>query len=179
MFDIEQTNVLGVRLIRPRIHSDTRGEFIKTFHEGFFSANGIDFCPREQFFSISKKSVLRGLHFQRPPADLAKLVFCVSGRIRDVVVDLRASGNPGEVYSCELTATGREMLFIPKGCAHGFLALEDAATVFYLTDAVYDAENDDGILWNSINFDWGISNPIVSPRDARLKRIEELDSLFV
>jgi dTDP-4-dehydrorhamnose 3,5-epimerase len=178
MFDIEQTNVLGVRLIRPRIHSDKRGEFVKTFHEGFFSANGIDFCPREQFFSISKKSVLRGLHFQRPPADLAKLVFCVSGRIRDVVVDLRASGNPGEVYSCELTATGREMLFIPKGCAHGFLALEDAATVFYLTDAVYDAENDDGILWNSINFDWGISNPIVSSRDARLKRIEEFDSLF-
>jgi dTDP-4-dehydrorhamnose 3,5-epimerase len=178
MFDIEQTNISGVRLIRPRIHSDARGGFIKTFHAEFFAANGMDFAPREQFFSISKKSVIRGLHFQRPPADLAKLVFCVSGRIRDVVVDLRASGNPREVFSCDLSATGCEMLFIPKGCAHGFLALEDAATVIYLTDAVYDAENDDGILWKSINFDWGVSNPIVSPRDARLKRIEELDSLF-
>jgi dTDP-4-dehydrorhamnose 3,5-epimerase len=178
MFDIEQTNISGVRLIRPRIHSDMRGGLIKTFHAEFFAANGMDFAPREQFFSISKKSVIRGLHFQRPPADLAKLVFCVNGRIRDVVVDLRVSGNPREVFSCDLSATGCETLFIPKGCAHGFLALEDAATVIYLTDAVYDAENDDGILWNSINFDWGISNPIVSPRDARLKRIEELDSLF-
>ena len=82
------------------------------------------------------------------------------------------------MHSYELTAKGREMLFIPKGCAHGFLTLEEGSTVFYLTDAVYDPTNDDGILWNSIDFDWGVSNPILSNRDWAFKSLREFSSPF-
>lgn len=178
MFEISDTPIAGVRLLKPRIHQDSRGEFVKTFHADFFLEHGMEFVPQEQFFSVSSKDVVRGLHFQRPPSEHAKLVFCSTGRIRDVVVDLRASGQFGRVHSCELTAKGREMLFIPKGCAHGFLTLEEGATVFYLTDAVYDPANDDGILWNSIDFDWGISQPVLSNRDGAFQSLREFSSPF-
>jgi dTDP-4-dehydrorhamnose 3,5-epimerase len=178
MFEISDTPISGVRHLKPRIHQDSRGEFVKTFHAGFFLEHGMEFRPMEQFFSVSSKDVLRGLHFQRPPAEHAKLVFCTTGKIQDVVVDLRASENYGRVHSCELTAKGREMLFIPKGCAHGFLTLEQGTTVFYLTDAVYDPANDDGILWSSINLDWRVSNPILSNRDGAFQSLGEFSSPF-
>jgi dTDP-4-dehydrorhamnose 3,5-epimerase len=178
VFEISQTPVTGLAVLKLRVHRDARGEFIKTFHADFFASQGMDFHPREQFFSVSKKNVLRGLHFQLPPSDHSKLVFCTAGRVLDVVVDLRRSGSFGEVYSRELSAENFEALFIPKGCAHGFLALEEGSTVFYLTDAVHDAERDAGILWSSIPFDWGIAEPIVSARDAGFPPLADYSSPF-
>jgi dTDP-4-dehydrorhamnose 3,5-epimerase len=178
VFEISQTPVSGLAVLKLRVHRDTRGEFIKTFHANFFASQGMDFHPREQFFSVSKKNVLRGLHFQLPPSDHSKLVFCTAGRVLDVVVDLRRSGRFGEVYSRELSAENFEALFIPKGCAHGFLALEEGSAVFYLTDAVHDAERDAGILWSSIRFDWGIAEPIVSARDAGFPPLADYSSPF-
>ena len=178
VFEILPTSIDGVKLLKSKAHLDARGSFLKTFHAGFFAANGMDFTPREQFFSVSKKHVLRGLHFQLPPSDHAKLVFCASGRILDLVVDLRRCGNFGRVHSCELGARGSELLYIPKGCAHGFLALEENSTVFYLTDSEHDPGRDAGILWNSIGFDWGISDPVLSPRDAAFPLLAEFSSPF-
>jgi len=178
VFEIFPTPIVGVNLLKSKVHIDDRGSFTKTFHAGFFAANGMDFTPCEQFFSISKKHVLRGLHFQLPPSAHAKLVFCASGRILDVVVDLRLGTNFARVHSCELGATGGELLFIPKGCAHGFLSLEEDSVVFYLTDSVHDPSRDAGILWNSTGFDWGISAPVLSSRDAGFPPLAEFSSPF-
>jgi dTDP-4-dehydrorhamnose 3,5-epimerase len=178
VFEILPTSIDGVKLLKSKVHLDARGSFLKTFHAGLFVANGMDFTPREQFFSISKKNVLRGLHFQLPPSAHAKLVFCTSGRILDVVLDLRRGRNSRRVHSCELGTEGGEMLFIPKGCAHGFLALEENSTVFYLTDSEHDPGRDSGILWNSIGFDWGISDPALSQRDAAFPELAEFSSPF-
>lgn len=178
VFEIFPTSIDGVCLLKSKVHFDARGSFTKTFHSGFFALHGMDFTPREQFFSTSKKHVLRGLHFQIPPSDHAKLVFCPSGRILDVVVDLRRGANFGRVHSCELGNDGRDLLFIPKGCAHGFLSLEEKSSVFYLTDSVHDPDRDAGILWSSIGFDWGVSDPVLSFRDSGFPPLSEISPPF-
>jgi len=178
MFQIESTFLEGVKVLRPLLHLDERGEFVKTFQQGQFCKLGIEFAPKEQFFSISQKNVLRGLHFQIPPFSGSKLVFCAAGRILDVVVDLRQSKSPGKVYSRELDSVNREMIFVPKGCAHGFLALDEGSMVFYLTDNMHFPSHDFGILWNSIDFDWGVDAPILSKRDLGFVRLADFQSPF-
>jgi dTDP-4-dehydrorhamnose 3,5-epimerase len=178
MFQVEATPVEGVKVLRPHPHRDERGEFVKTFHADQFRDSGMDFVPREQFFSTSSRNVLRGLHFQEPPFDGSKLVFCAAGRILDVVVDLRRSKSPGAIFSRELESERREMVFVPKGCAHGFLALEDNSTVFYLTDSMHVSSHDKGILWNSIDFEWGAGSPIVSKRDLGFVSWADFQSPF-
>jgi dTDP-4-dehydrorhamnose 3,5-epimerase len=178
MFRVHHTLIDGVKLLSPYLHSDERGQFCKTFHREQFQRLGFDFVPREQFFSISKQKVLRGIHFQLPPHDSAKLVFCAAGSVLDVVVDLRKSRKPGAVFSRKLDALSREMIFIPKGCAHGFLALEDNSMVFYLADAIHVPSHDEGILWKSIDFDWGLDAPILSKRDAGFMPLDEFRSPF-
>src|ERR1035437_2690369 len=83
------TELPGLQLLRPRIFRDERGSFVKTFHAGQFRELGLDFEPREEFFSTSAKGVLRGRHFHLPPAAHAKLVYCIAGSVLDVVLDLR------------------------------------------------------------------------------------------
>lgn len=178
MFQVESTPLDGVTLLRPLLHLDERGEFLKTFQLDQFCKLGIEFAPKEQFFSISQKNVLRGLHFQIPPFAGSKLVFCAAGRILDVVVDLRQSRCLGEVYCRELDSVKREIIFIPRGCAHGFLALEEGSMVFYLTDSTHSSSHDVGILWNSIDFDWGVDAPIVSKRDLGFVRLADFQSPF-
>ena len=178
MFKLVETPVNGLKLMRPQIRQDERGELVKTFSAALFSESGIDFSPAEQFLSVSKKNVLRGLHFQNPPSDHNKLVFCSAGRVLDVVIDLRPAQSYGRIFSCEISRKEPSMLFIPKGCAHGFLALEDGSEVLYLTDSVHDPRRDSGILWSSIDFDWGISTPIVSERDAKFCAWSKFDSPF-
>jgi len=163
---IERTNLPGVfRIVNP-VFSDTRGVFVKTFHAGEFACKGLSVDFRESFFSISRKDVIRGMHFQSPPFDHDKLVFVIGGEVLDVLLNIQV-GSPhcGEFSSFILSETNRLSLYIPKGYAHGFRVLSETATMVYLTTREHAPEHDAGIRWDSFGFDWGISQPIVSGRD--------------
>jgi dTDP-4-dehydrorhamnose 3,5-epimerase len=179
MFAFEETPLPGVRLIRPRLFTDARGLFVKTFHAGLFREAGLDFTPAEEFYSVSRAGVVRGMHFQVPPHDHAKLVYCSAGRVLDVVVDLRTSSPTfGRHFATELAAKTRAQLFIPSGFAHGFLALEDDSTMTYLTSTVHAAEADAGIRYDSFGFDWPVQAPVVSDRDLAFPAFADFNSPF-
>jgi len=177
--EIIATELAGVQVIRPRVFTDARGSFVKTFHAPAFREAGRPFEPQEEFFSTSAKNVLRGMHFQLPPAAHAKLVYCVAGRVLDVVLDLRKSSPTfGRSYTRELNDKNRELLFIPIGFAHGFLALADGATMVYQTSTVHAPAQDAGILWNSFGFDWPVKDPVLSERDRRFPALRDFESPF-
>jgi dTDP-4-dehydrorhamnose 3,5-epimerase len=174
-----ETACAGLFVIKPRVFTDPRGSFVKTYHENLFLDLGLAFTPREEFFSVSAKNVLRGMHFQLPPAAHAKLVYCATGRILDVVLDLRSnSPTRGQAVSRELSAANREMFFIPPGFAHGFLSLEDDTLTVYKTDFVYAPAQDAGIGWNSFGFNWPVAQPIVSERDSKFPAWSDFQSPF-
>ena len=120
---------------------------------------------------------MRGLHFQRAPYEQAKLVRCVKGRIYDVAVDIRPDSPTFRQYvKVELSEDNKNMLYIPKGFAHGFVVLSDEAEVLYKAAGEYNAKSDAGILWNDedIAIDWEIDfNPIVSDKDKNLPMLKE------
>ena len=179
MFQSVATTLPGLLVLQPRIFSDARGSFVKTFHAGFFRQLGVDFQPAEEFFSVSHKNVVRGMHFQLPPDAHAKLVYCVTGEVLDVVVDLRKSSPTfGRAASRKLSASNREMFYIPVGVAHGFLALEDNTVMVYQTSTVHAPASDAGIHWNSIGFDWPVTKPVLSERDQNFPKLAEFNSPF-
>jgi len=169
----------GAFLITLPSPADNRGVFVKTFHDTTLQKAGIDFELKESYFSTSKKDVIRGMHFQLPPHDHAKIVFCPFGAIMDVIVDLRRdSPTYGQHYAAELSAANHKAYYIPEGFAHGFKSLTDDAITYYLVSSEYHQPSDTGILYNSIGYDWGISNPILSPRDLSFRTLGELESPF-
>ncbi len=173
------TPLAGVLLLKPRVFNDARGSFVKTFHEGIFRDFGLDFAVREEFFSTSHRGVIRGMHFQTPPADHAKLVYCLVGSVLDVVLDLRRDSSTfGRFHSQELSEENRFSLLIPSGFAHGFLALSEGATMVYKTTSVHAPECDAGIRWDGFGFTWPVSDPVVSGRDATFPSLAEFASPF-
>ena len=148
---------------------DNRGEFIKTIHKDTFNDNNLEFQFLESFFSISKKNVFRGMHFQLPPNDHVKLVYVVKGAIIDVVLDLRCqSPSFGQYFSIELSEENRKGLYIGKGFAHGFLSLENGSIVDYHITTVQNKGSEGGVHWDSFGYELPINEPIVSERDASL-----------
>ena len=175
-----KTNLEGLFLIQSNVFKDQRGIFVKTFHKEIFKENGLETDFRESFFSISKKNVIRGMHFQLPPDEHVKLVYCVYGKVLDVVVDIRNnSPTYGESFSVELTEDNGNILYIPKGFAHGFKSLMDNSVVVYMTTKEYSPENDTGIRWDSFGFNWQVDNPILSERDKNFLPLLEFRSPFV
>ncbi len=170
----------GVKVFQPFQHEDSRGAFVKTFHEDQMEEYGISFHVREEFFSISQKNVLRGMHFQTPPHAHQKLVFCTHGRVLDVLLDLRSgSSTYGKSVPLELSSKNRHLVFIPQGLAHGFLALEEETCLFYKTDTVYAPKADAGIRWDSFGFEWPLRQaPILSSRDASHLRFDDFKTPF-
>ncbi|MGJ8696844.1 MAG: dTDP-4-dehydrorhamnose 3,5-epimerase [Verrucomicrobiaceae bacterium] len=171
----------GLKVYCPFVFEDERGNFVKPFHEGQLAGIGIEMEVREEFFSTSGKGVLRGMHFQLPPHDHAKIVYCITGSVRDVILDLRKNSPTfGQAVGVELSSKNRHCVYIPKGMAHGFLSLEDCSCLVYKTDSVHAPDSDSGILWNSFGFDWQLEDvdPIVSGRDQVHSRLEEFNSPF-
>lgn len=166
-------------LIEPKVFLDQRGDFVKTYHAGLFAGFGIAFQPVEEFFSTSHKGVLRGMHFQLSPHDHSKLVYCVRGSVLDVVLDLRKSSSTyGRSVSSILSVVNHHQLFIPSGLAHGFLSLEDNSVMVYKTSTVHAPAHDAGVRWDTLGFDWGVDNPIVSGRDTAFPSLVEFASPF-
>lgn len=158
---------------------DSRGQFRKLFNFDFFALHGLETEMKEFYYSVSRKNVIRGMHFQLPPFDHAKLVYVSRGRITDVVVDLRkSSATYGRFFSVELDDTGKQALYIPRGFAHGFLSNEEDTMVHYAQTSCYSPEHDSGIAYDSFGFDWGISNPIVSGRDLTFDKLVNFHSPF-
>lgn len=158
---------------------DERGLFVKSFNDDLFRAQGIDFKTKESYFSTSKKNVIRGMHFQTPPHQHAKIVFCPVGAILDVILDLRKdSPSFGKYVATELSSENYKAYYIPEGCAHGFKALSEDAMIYYLVSSVYDAQSDTGIRYDSFGFDWDCPNPLISERDATFPMFNDFKSPF-
>lgn len=172
----------GACVVEPFVHADERGSFVKSFHAEQLGAAGLRFELREEFHSVSKRGVLRGMHFQTPPFQHQKLVSCVAGLVLDVLVDLRrGSATCGRTCSIELSSERPQLVWIPPGLAHGFLSLADESCVFYRTDREHSAHHDRGIRWDSFGFDWpiAVSELIISPRDRAHPALAEFASPFV
>lgn len=169
----------GLKVLEPFMHRDQRGEFVKTFHDEQLSELGAQLEVREEFFSTSQNRVLRGMHFQAPPHAHNKLIYCVSGRCLDVMLDLRkSSATFGQSFGCEVSSANRHVVFIPVGFAHGFLSLEDNTCMIYKTDKVHSPEFDMGIHWDSFGFDWLCAKPVVSERDKLHLGFSEYERAF-
>jgi len=178
-----KTNIEGLVIIEPRVFGDERGYFLETYNEKEFeeSIGKISFVQDNE--SKSSKGVLRGLHFQKPPFDQAKLVRCIEGRVMDVAVDIR-KGSPtyGKHLAIELTGENKRRLFDPRGFAHGFSVLSDTAVFAYKVDNTYAPEFDAGIRWNDkqLNIQWGMedSEVMISAKDTELPFFIEFESPF-
>lgn len=174
-----ETTIPGLIRIEPFFHADARGSFVKTFHEEEFKANGLESDFKESFYSESVKGVIRGMHFQLPPDEHVKLVFCTSGEVNDVILDLRkASPMFGKCQSFNLSGQNRQMLYIPKGCAHGFCTISEQATVFYFTSTIHSKLNDTGVRYDSFGYNWEIINPLLSERDLSFSLVSDFISPF-
>lgn len=173
--NIKPTRLAGVSLIQLPHFADERGSFTKLLHGSSFKHAGLDHDFVECFYSTSAKNVLRGMHLQLPPHEHHKLVHVVSGKILDVVVDIRPNSETfGQYASFYLNEKKPEALHIEKGFAHGFLTLSNSATVCYLTTTEHHPELDSGVAWNSFDFDWPTNNPIISIRDSSLPTLSSL-----
>jgi dTDP-4-dehydrorhamnose 3,5-epimerase/CDP-3, 6-dideoxy-D-glycero-D-glycero-4-hexulose-5-epimerase len=173
------TNIQGVKIIKCNLFKDDRGVFCKTFNEELFKQVEINMAIKESYYSISKKDVIRGMHFQSKPYEHEKLVYVANGKILDVVLDIRKDSPTYKKYlTIELTDDNGVIVFIPKGCAHGFKSLIDNTMVVYNVSTVYSAKHDKGIHYNSFGFDWEIKEPILSSRDLSFKDLDDIDLIL-
>lgn len=172
-----ETGFAGLWEIKPEIYEDHRGYFMESFQLDRFREMGISGPFVQDNQSFSKKGVLRGLHFQKAPHQQGKLVSATIGAVLDVVVDLRAHSDTfGKYYKCLLNDRQHNMLYVPGGFAHGFLALEDTLFTYKCTE-FYHKESEMGIFWNDpyLAIDWGdLSNPIISEKDQALPGFQQV-----
>ena len=164
---VTETKLPGVYIIEPQVFADERGWFMETYHRLKLPEIECEFVQDNHSLSIPKWT-LRGIHFQRPPMEQAKLVRCVSGAIKDYAVDLRPNSITYKQWICaELSAENKKQLFIPRGFGHAFLTLTEYTEVVYKSDNYYSPEHDGALLWSDpqIGIDWGVENPILSEKD--------------
>lgn len=165
----EELRVRGAYVITPEIKSDGRGFFARLFCEKEFEAQGLE--SRYVQVNNSKsasKGTLRGMHYQLPPAEEVKLIRCVSGELYDVVLDLRPESETfGQWDSAILTPENRKMMYVPRGCAHGFITLCDNTEVIYLVSEFYSSALERGVRWDDprFNIQWPLSPVVLSERD--------------
>lgn len=176
-FSFQKTEVEGLYLIDPFVAYDDRGCFIKDYSQEVFEINGIIYDLKEVFYTHSHKGVMRALHFQREKQQ-AKLVRCVSGKIFDVVCDLRKGSKTFKKWiSFELSGVNKKELLIPSGCGHGYLVLEPSIVSYKCAEKFY-GEFDDGIVWNDTDLliDWPLNQVdevIISDKDKKLQTFKE------
>lgn len=114
------------------------------------------------------------MHLQTSPSECNKLIYITHGSVLDVVVDLRTSSTTyGKFISLELSQKNHTAIFVPEGCAHGFLSLEDNTCTVYMQSKTYNPESDGGVHYDSFGMDWGIDNPILSERDKKLPKLKD------
>ena len=175
--EIQTTYLEGLLVIQLKSFSDERGIFYELFNHTKLSLIKENFL--QDNISISEKSVLRGLHFQKPPHSQAKFVAVLKGKVLDVVVDIRKnSATFGKHFKIELSSENKKALWIPVGFAHGFVTLESDTIFYYKCSNLYNKEFESGIVWNdtTLKIDWTVTNPILSLRDQNLPNFNDLAS---
>jgi len=179
--EMKQLSMAGCYLLSPRIFKDKRGCFVKTYHKKTFGEAGINFDFDEEFYSVSDKGVIRGMHFQLPPFDHMKIVYCPRGSVFDAFVDLRR-GSPTYLQAddIELSSKRGDVLVLAKGVAHGFCSLEDGTIMVYKTTSQYESTSDSGVMWDSCGIKWpSVADPTtLSDRDKSFSRLSDFDSPF-
>ena len=173
-----ETFIPGLNEVFFEKSKDNRGSFTKSFQKSSFDFAHLPFDVVECFHSLSIRNTIRGMHYQSLSCNQYKLVFCTSGEIHDVVLDIRLNSPTfGKFFHCILNQENSKGLFIPPGVAHGFCAISEIpALVNYYSSSEYDAKNDLGILWNSFGFNWNINNPIISERDESFETMSNFSS---
>jgi len=179
---ITPTKIEGVLIIEPDVFGDSRGWFFESYSKQKLKGAGIeaDFVQDNHSFSATK-GTLRGLHFQNAPHSQSKLIRCTRGRVLDIAVDLRKdSPTYKEWVSIELSAENKKQFFIPKGFAHGFLALTDNVEFQYKVDDYYDKSSDRSIRFDDpeIAVDWEYDQPILSDKDNNAPFLKDSDANF-
>ena len=178
-----ETKISDIIIIEPTVFGDTRGYFLESYNKKKFEevVGKTSFVQDNE--SKSSKGVLRGLHFQNPPFEQAKLVRCIKGEVLDVAVDIRKNSKTyGKHVAVLLSGENKRQLFVPRGFVHGFLVLSDSATFAYKVDNTYAPDHDEGIRWNDkeLNIQWGMEDNevIVSKKDAELPFFSKFESPF-
>jgi len=171
--NIQSTRFEDVYIIENFHMADLRGEFVKFYHEEFFKSHNLCTSFKENYYTVSQKNVIRGMHFQLPPFDHNKLVHVISGAITDVILDLRKhSPTYKQYFEITLNAAEHRSLYIPKGFAHGYKSLEDNTIVVYSVSSVHAPDSDRGIHYNTFGYHWNIDLPILSNKDKNLPSLE-------
>ena len=169
---LRELAVAGSYLVEPQRIEDERGFFARTFCVQAFGEHGLETAIAQMSTSSNtRRGTLRGMHFQVPPHEETKLVRCTRGRIFDVVVDLRPGSETFKTWAAEeLTADNRWELYVPRGCAHGFLTLEDDTEVAYAISEPYASAASSGFRWDDpgIAIEWPFAPVVLSERDAAL-----------
>ena len=171
--------ITGSWLLTPKVHVDSRGQFVESFQKGVFAEQtglSINFIQDNEV--VSQQGVVRGLHLQNDPHGQSKLIRVVQGNIYDVAVDLRAdSSTYGEWFGVELSADNQTQLFLPKGFAHGYSVLSERAIVQYKVDSAYNPKAESGIRFNDpdLGIDWQVDNPKLSRKDQKLPFLKQLN----
>ena len=182
MVEKEEIALKGITLIKPKIYDDNRGLFLETFNlNKFEKQTGFETTFYQDNLSVSKKNVLRGLHFQKPPNAQGKLVQVIKGRVIDVAVDIRKnSPTYGAYFKVELNDINRYQLWIPRGFAHGFVSLEDNTIFSYKCDNPYSQKDEMSLPWNDedLAIKWGVKNPILSKKDESATTFKRFNSPF-
>lgn len=170
---------LGCVELQFNVIVDGRGTFTKVFQQSVFGELGLEADLAELFFSRSAHGVIRGMHFQTPPCEHAKLVVCITGAVLDVVVDLRLDAPTyGQTEGFKLVAEHGTAIYVPKGFGHGFATLSEQAIMAYGVTTEHENDSDSGVRWDSIDFDWPFRQPTVSERDRSLVSLSEFESPF-
>lgn len=174
-------NIEGLCIIEPAVHGDERGYFMETYNARDMQEAGLNMAFVQDNQSMSKKSVLRGLHFQKQFPQ-GKLVRVISGAVFDVAVDLRKNSKTfGKWYGVELTAENKKQFYIPEGFAHGFLVRSETAEFCYKVTDFWHPNDEGGIMWNDpdIGIDWGdVSGVILSEKDKKHPLLKDCKFAF-
>lgn len=162
MFRFKPLKIDGCYLITPTVKMDNTCDLIKFFNDEQFNIYGISTEFKEEYYTIAKPGVVRGMHYQKDPYDHSKIVTCLSGDIQDVVVDLREDSKSYKKFTMvDLNDKNKNMIYIPKGCAHGYYIRGDKdALVFYKVTKPYYEKYRAGINWDSLNIPWEFRNKI-------------------
>lgn len=182
--EILDTEIEGLKILKPKVFADSRGYFFESYSKRLFDreVEELDFVQDNE--SCSSFGVIRGLHFQRPPHSQAKLVRCVKGCVLDVAVDLR-KGSPtfGRHVAVEMSEDNHIQFFIPRGFAHGFAVLSDMAIFQYKCDDYYHPESEGGLyLFDpKLDIDWMVDSQkaVLSEKDTRHPMLSDLESPFI
>ena len=177
---LKRLKIEGCYKIKLQSYEDLRGFFYKNYNYKEFKKLSLNTKWSEDFFSYSKKNVIRGMHFQNPPFAQFKLIMCLKGSMLDIILDLRKSSKTYKKYiSIKLSSKNQECIYIPPGIAHGFLSLDNNSIAYYKVSSNYSKVHDTGIKWNSFGFKWPINKPIVSKRDKKLASLDDFKNKFL